>query len=75
MQNNIYDENKNVCGTGFFMLLNSSKFLISAYHIINEKIKNKSIEIEIHNKKIINLELKSRFLNFLNNQKIYLLLK
>ena len=41
------DESKNVYGTGFFIELNSSKFLISIYHIINEKIKNKRIEIEI----------------------------
>ena len=63
------NKNKNVYGTGFFMLLKSSKFLISAYHVINENIKNKSIEIEIYNKKKINLELESRFIKFFIQQK------
>ena len=51
------------------MLLKSSKFLISAYHVINENIKNKSIEIEIYNKKKINLELESRFIKYYIQQK------
>ena len=74
------NENKNVYGTGFFMLLKSSKYLISAYHILVgenvkyenieiENIKNKSIEIEIYNKSKINLELKSRFIKFYKRPK------
>ena len=74
------NENKNVYGTGFFMLLKSSKYLISAYHILVgrnvknesieiENIKNKSIEIEIYNKSKINLELKSIFIKFYKRPK------
>ena len=62
-------ENNIVYETGFFMLLKSSKYLISAYHIIDENIKNKSIEIEIYNKSKINLELKSRFIKFFKQPK------
>ena len=63
------NENKNAYGTGFFMLYKSLRFLISTYHVINENIKNKSIEIEIHNKKKINLELKSRFIKYFERPK------
>ena len=68
----INNENEEVYGTGFFMLYKSLKCLISVYHIINEKIINKSIEIEIYNnnnKKTFNLELKSRFIKFFEEPK------
>ena len=37
-------------GTGFFMIYNSLKCLISNYHVINSDLLNKNIEIEIYNK-------------------------
>ena len=49
-------------GTGFFMKYNSLKCLISANHAINSNLINKNIEIEIYNKKKINLELKNRYI-------------
>jgi hypothetical protein len=65
----INNENKKVYGTGFFILYKSLKCLISVYHIINENIINKSIEIEIYNNKKFNLELKSRFIKFFKQPK------
>ena len=66
----INNENQKIYGTGFFMLYKSLKCLISVYHIINENIKNKSIEIEIYNNnKKYNLELKSRFIKFFKQPK------
>ena len=63
------NENKNAYGTGFFMLLKSSKFLIPTYHVINGNIKNKSIKIEIYNKNKINLKLESRFIKLFKKSK------
>jgi len=56
-------------GTGFFMIYKTLKCLISVYHIINENLINKSIEIEIFNNKIFNLELKSRMIKFFKQPK------
>ena len=59
----INNENKIIYGTGFFMLYKNLNCLISVYHVINENLINKSIEIEIYNNnKKYNLELKSRFI-------------
>ena len=63
------NENQKVYGTGFFMIYKSLKCLISVYHIINENIINKSIEIEIYNNENFNLELKSRFIKFFKQPK------
>jgi len=56
----------NVKGTGFFMNIpdNSLKCLITNYHIISEK--TKEIQIEIHNKKNINLilDVNNRFIQY-----------
>ena len=49
-------------GTGFFIKYNSLKCLISSNHVINSNLTNKDIEIEIYNKKKINLELKNRYI-------------
>ena len=43
-------------GTGFFMIINSYKYLITCYHVI-ENASNNSIKIEIWDKKIFNLNL------------------
>ena len=60
----INTDNNKVYGTGFFMIYNSLKYLISVYHVINSNLKNKDIEIEIYNKKKINLKLNSRYIKF-----------
>ena len=53
--------NKNIIptkfGTGFFMNYKNLKLLISNYQVISSNLINKSIEIEINNKKKINLKL------------------
>ena len=68
----INNENQIIYGTGFFMLYKSLKCLISVYHVINENLINKNIEIEIYNNnnnKKFNLELKSRFIKFFKQPK------
>ena len=57
-------------GTGFFMKYSDSlKCLITNYHVINSSLENQNIEIEIHNKKIILLELKNRFCKYIEEPK------
>ena len=63
------NEDQKSYGTGFFMIYESLKCLISVYHVINENTKNKSIEIEIFNNEKFNLELKSRFIKFFKQPK------
>ena len=46
-----------IFGTGFFMNFLDYKFLITNYHVISEKLMNEIIEIELHNKKKVNLKL------------------
>ena len=68
----INNKNQEIYGTGFFMLYKNLKCLISVYHVINENLINKSIEIEIYNNNNIkkyNLELKSRFIKFFKQPK------
>jgi len=66
----INNENQEIYGTGFFLLYKSLKCLISVYHVINENLKNKSIEIEMYNNnKKFNLKLKSRFIKFFKQPK------
>ena len=55
---------KKINGTGFFMMYNSLKCLISVNHVITSNLIDKNIEIEIHNKKKFNLQLSSRFIKF-----------
>ena len=47
------DTNEGIAhGTGFFMNYSDSlKCLMTNYHVINPKVENENIEIEIHNKK------------------------
>ena len=56
-----YTTNK-INGTGFFMKYNSLKYLISVNHVINSNLINKNIELEIYNKKKINLKLNNRYI-------------
>lgn len=49
-------------GTGFFMIFQNRKFLVTCYHVINPEIKN--FEMEIWNKKIKKLELKNHQIKY-----------
>ena len=51
----ICEEEIKVEGTGFFIMANNAKFLITNYHNLNENQINKIINIEIYNKKKIQI--------------------
>ena len=54
----IYKENnKTFQGTGFFMLINGIKYLITNYHNITENLINQNINIEIYTKNIFSMKL------------------
>ena len=54
----IYKENNvTVQGTGFFMLINGIKYLITNYHNITENLINQNVNIEIHTKNIFSMKL------------------
>ena len=65
------NESKN--GTGFFMILNNIKYLVTSYKILNKDIINNSINIEIHNKIEKIIELKERNIKFLDDLDITIL--
>ena len=65
------NEGKN--GTGFFMILNNIKYLVTSYKILNKDIINNSIRIEIHNKIEKIIELKERNIKFLDDLDITIL--
>ena len=53
-------------GTGFFMKnLDTLKYLITNYHVINPHIGKENIEIEIWNKKIMKLNLNNRHIKYI----------
>ena len=55
-------------GSGFFLrVTNSSKYLITCYHIINLIKNNKEINIEIHNKQTYKLTLNDRYIKCLEH--------
>ena len=62
-----YDyKNKETFGTGFFMKYSDSlKLLITNYHVIFPELINNNIQIEIWNNKKIILNLKGRYIKFL----------
>ena len=54
----IYEyKSKKYYGTGFFMLVNNMKFLITNHHNINEDLINQIINIEIYNNGKMNIKL------------------
>ena len=54
-------------GTGFFLnYSDSKKYLMTCYHVINPSIKNRKIELEIHNQKIFQLKFDNRFTKYLD---------
>ena len=55
----IKEKEKQETGTGFFMEINSSKYLITCYHVL-KNVSSNIIQIEIWDKKIYNI-------NFNNN--------
>ena len=66
----IKTERGNNFGTGFFLNYSDElKLLLTNYHVINPNLENANIEIEIHNKKIILLELKNRFCKYIEEPK------
>ena len=52
-------------GTGFFMIYNNNKFLLTCYHVINSK--ESDINIEFWNKNINKLDLTNRNIIFLQD--------
>ena len=62
----IKSERGNNYGNGFFLNYSDElKLLLTNYHVINPSLENANIEIEIHNKKVMNLELKNRFCKYI----------
>ena len=49
---------------GFFMNISTKKYLITNYHIISQDKINNDIDIELHNKKIIKLDLNNRDIKY-----------
>ena len=49
------EDNGKIEGTGFFIMANYAKFLITNYHNLNENQINKIINIEIYNKEKIEI--------------------
>ena len=65
-----YYNNKTIFGTGFFMEYSDSlKLLITNYHVIFPALMNTNIHIEIWNNKKITLNLKGRYIKFLEGKK------
>ena len=66
-----YDyKNKKTFGTGFFMKYSDSlKLLITNYHVIFPELINNNIQIEIWNNKKIILNLKGRYIKFLEDKR------
>ena len=61
----IYEEkNKIESATGFFMIFNNNKYLITTYSLINENKINKTVDIEVYNKNKIEIELSNRDIKF-----------
>ena len=66
----IIKNKENIYGTGFFMKISDSlKFLFTNYHVINKDSINDNIELEIWNKKKMNLNLNQRYIKYFEGQK------
>ena len=64
----IYKENNEInIGTGFFMNINEYKCLITNHHVLDETINNKTITIQKHNEKKVDLKLNNKYINFFDN--------
>ena len=54
-------------GTGFFLnYSDSKKFLMTCYHVINPNLENNKIELEIYDKKVMQLKFKNRFTKYMD---------
>ena len=54
----IYKINEDIIqGTGFFMIINYNKYLLTNYHVINKDLIDKIINIEINNNKKIEMKI------------------
>ena len=65
----IIKNKENIYGTGFFMEIKPLKFLFTNYHVINKDSINDNIELEIWNKKKMNLNLNQRYIKYFESQK------
>ena len=64
-------DNEEKFGTGFFMKFSDSlKLLITNYHVLNPQLMNIKIQIEIWNNKTMILNLKERYIKFMEIQDI-----
>ena len=64
----IKSEKENNFGNGFFLNYSDKlKLLLTNYHVINPSLENANIEI--HNKKVMKLELKNRFCKYIEEPK------
>jgi surface protein len=61
---NYQKNNDRTSGTGFFMLVNDIKYIITNYHIISERLININIIIQIYNKKKFIIKLNNRKYKF-----------
>ena len=58
------NENKGIRGTGFFILINNIKYLMTNYHNINKDTINNNIILELYNNKKINMKFKNRNIKY-----------
>lgn len=58
----IFDKRDKKFGTGFFLIYQNKKFLITCYHVINQEINN--FYLEIWNKETKKFELNKHFIKF-----------
>ena len=65
----IIKREENILGTGFFMKIESLKFLFTNYHVIKQEFINDNIELEIWNKKKMNLNLNQRYIKYFEDPK------
>ena len=66
----IKDKEKMNFGTGFFMKVDDSKkYLITNHHNISEEIINKDINLELHNHKIVQLNLNNHNIRYFKDPK------
>ena len=62
-------EKKENNGTGFFLKVQSLKYLITNYHVINPEVINEVIKLQIHNKIIFKFNLNNRNIIYLEKPK------
>ena len=56
---------KNIYGTGFFMRVNNTKYLITNYYILNERLNEIVLEIKLYNYKNMQIRINNKDITFL----------